>query len=235
MSDTFIPISAVCKKLHTTSRTLRFYEEKGLIISDRITEHAPRRYRESEVVKIHKILLLRSLDLSLTDIKELLDEKDILQALKKRKRQLVHQIEKDTELINRLESVDHTSFQSHITDTNENSTIASINSDEELKQIQEMKEISYQMTTHLINKEYNSVISLFAEELRGYLSIDFFKSMWESTLIESGEVINILEAVPSKDYIASVLIHCSITDLLLKYQLDQNFYFITIAINTIEL
>ena len=61
-------ITEVCRKLATTSRTLRFYEEKGIIASTRSPYSARRRYTEEQVEHIRYVLILRALGLSVRAI-----------------------------------------------------------------------------------------------------------------------------------------------------------------------
>lgn len=64
-------ISAVCKMLGVTSRTLRFYEEKGIITSTTVGLSARRQYTNEQLSLIKDVLLLRTLGLSVKAIAEL--------------------------------------------------------------------------------------------------------------------------------------------------------------------
>ncbi|MBR4033904.1 MAG: MerR family transcriptional regulator, partial [Clostridia bacterium] len=57
-------ITEVCKMLGTTSRTLRFYEEKGIIQSTTLGTSARRQYSEEQLSLIKNVLVLRTLGLS---------------------------------------------------------------------------------------------------------------------------------------------------------------------------
>ena len=71
-------IAEVCRMLKTTSRTLRFYEEKGIISSTTIGLSARRQYTEEQLLHIRNVLDLRTLGLSLKDIARLQAEKSDL-------------------------------------------------------------------------------------------------------------------------------------------------------------
>ena len=64
-------ITEVCSLLHTTSRTLRFYEQKGVISSTVCGTSSRRSYTEQQVTLIRNVLILRKLGLSLKTISEL--------------------------------------------------------------------------------------------------------------------------------------------------------------------
>lgn len=64
-------ISKVCNMLGTTSRTLRFYEEKGIIESITVGISHRRQYTEEQVHHIKNVLVLRALGLSVKTILEL--------------------------------------------------------------------------------------------------------------------------------------------------------------------
>ena len=64
-------ITEVCKMLGTTSRTLRFYEEKGIIQSTTVGTSSRRQYTEEHISHIKNVLVLRTLGLSVKAVAEL--------------------------------------------------------------------------------------------------------------------------------------------------------------------
>ena len=64
-------ITEVCKMLGTTSRTLRFYEEKGIIQSTTVGTSSRRQYSEEQLSLIKNVLVLRALGLSVKAVAEL--------------------------------------------------------------------------------------------------------------------------------------------------------------------
>ncbi len=92
-------ITEVCKMFSTTSRTLRFYEEKGLIQST--PGASRRRYTEEQVANIKNVLVLRALGVSVKSISELLsDNTDLRETLTLKRAQIEALIEtKHKELI----------------------------------------------------------------------------------------------------------------------------------------
>ena len=66
----FLTIREVCEEVGVTLRALRFYEAKGLIAPKR--EHMNRFYQTKDVKRLRKIVKLKSLGLSLREIRELL-------------------------------------------------------------------------------------------------------------------------------------------------------------------
>ncbi len=69
--ETTYDITEVCTRLGTTSRTLRYYEEQGLIESTTDYPSRRRRYTEAQVDAIRQVLALRTLGLSVAAIREL--------------------------------------------------------------------------------------------------------------------------------------------------------------------
>ncbi|MCR5306293.1 MAG: MerR family transcriptional regulator [Oscillospiraceae bacterium] len=64
-------ISEVCRKLGTTSRTIRYYEQLSLLRTVRESRSAPRRLDAENIEKLRKILFLRKIGLSLEEITEI--------------------------------------------------------------------------------------------------------------------------------------------------------------------
>ncbi len=69
-------ISQVSKGFQVSTRTLRYYEQKGLIHSGRTDGYAYRTYDELSLRRLQLIILLRELRIPLKDIKRILDHGD---------------------------------------------------------------------------------------------------------------------------------------------------------------
>ncbi|MCL2512971.1 MAG: MerR family transcriptional regulator, partial [Oscillospiraceae bacterium] len=63
-----IKIQEVSNKYDITARTLRYYEDTGLIISTRSEDYAYRLYDEAAIKRLEQILVLRKLNISIRDI-----------------------------------------------------------------------------------------------------------------------------------------------------------------------
>ncbi|GAA1999116.1 TipAS antibiotic-recognition domain-containing protein [Microbacterium ulmi] len=66
------PIQQIAKLTGTTSRTLRHYDDIGLLSPSRVARNGYRHYDESSLVRLQRILLLRELGLGLPQIAEVL-------------------------------------------------------------------------------------------------------------------------------------------------------------------
>ncbi|WP_091229533.1 MerR family transcriptional regulator [Microbacterium sp. 3J1] len=66
-------IQEIARLAGTTSRTLRHYDDVGLLRPSRIAHNGYRHYDESALVRLQRILLLRELGLGLPQIAEVLD------------------------------------------------------------------------------------------------------------------------------------------------------------------
>ena len=69
--DGLIKITDVSERYDITVRTLRYYEDMGLISSTRNEEYAYRLYDENAVKRIEQILILRKLNISIRDIQRI--------------------------------------------------------------------------------------------------------------------------------------------------------------------
>ncbi|MGO8874249.1 MAG: MerR family transcriptional regulator [Acidimicrobiales bacterium] len=78
-----LSIGEVAELLETTTRTLRYYEELGLVSSSRLTETAQRRYGPAEIERLRRIRELQTLlGLELDEIAEHLGASDRLDGLR---------------------------------------------------------------------------------------------------------------------------------------------------------
>lgn len=76
-------IGEFAKLTRTTERTLRHYDQIGLLKPSAYTEHGHRTYNKASIAQLQKIVVLKFLDLSLADISEHLKqpEQNMLQTL----------------------------------------------------------------------------------------------------------------------------------------------------------
>ena len=64
-------ISAVAKNLGVSSRTLRYYEQIGLIESNRMEDYAYRVFDEDAIRRLRQIIILRKLHVPVKQIREI--------------------------------------------------------------------------------------------------------------------------------------------------------------------
>ncbi|GHE97903.1 hypothetical protein GCM10017776_13540 [Streptomyces griseoluteus] len=84
------PIAEVARMSGVTARTLRHYDEIGLLPPARIGTNGHRYYRELQLLRLQQILVLRALGLGLPEIGRILAEQvDELEALRGHHRRLL--------------------------------------------------------------------------------------------------------------------------------------------------
>lgn len=72
-------ISEIARIYHISKRTLRYYEELGLLESKREDEREERRYSKKQIEQLEHILLLKKVGLPLKEIQAILEAKDVQQ------------------------------------------------------------------------------------------------------------------------------------------------------------
>jgi len=81
--DAYLQIGEVAERAGVSQRTLRFYEEKGLLKPPTRLESGFRLYTEEDVWRVKQIKKLQQLlGVSLAEIKEMVDAQDTLRQLK---------------------------------------------------------------------------------------------------------------------------------------------------------
>ena len=68
-----IKIRDLSSRYDISSRTLRYYEDMGLITSTRSEDYAYRLYDENAIKRLEQILILRKLNISIKDIQRIFD------------------------------------------------------------------------------------------------------------------------------------------------------------------
>lgn len=66
----FMTVGEVAKKMGVTVRTLQYYDKEGLLSPSAESEGGRRLYTDKDLVTLHQIMALKSLDFCLEDIKE---------------------------------------------------------------------------------------------------------------------------------------------------------------------
>jgi DNA-binding transcriptional MerR regulator len=97
-------IKDISDKYDITARSLRYYEDMGLICSARSDEYAYRLYDETNVKKIEQILILRKLNISIRDIQRIFSSPDsavVLEVLG----QKVQNIDDEVALLHELKEI----------------------------------------------------------------------------------------------------------------------------------
>ncbi|MFJ7936472.1 MerR family transcriptional regulator [Sporosarcina sp. NPDC096371] len=77
----YLSTGELSKRLQVSVRTLRYYDQIGLVQPSRKGEGGKRFYTEEDILALEKILLLKSLSLSLEDSKKIVTEKSITSVL----------------------------------------------------------------------------------------------------------------------------------------------------------
>jgi DNA-binding transcriptional MerR regulator len=82
-NEAVLQIGEVAERTGVTQRTLRFYEEKGLLKPPSRMDGGFRLYSESDVKRVERIRRLQDLlGVTLADIKEMVDAEEILRELR---------------------------------------------------------------------------------------------------------------------------------------------------------
>src|SRR3990167_10985365 len=81
--EAYLQIGEVAERTSVTQRTLRFYEEKGLLRPPTRMDGGFRLYSEDDVTRVEHIRQLQNLlGVTLAEIKEMVDAEEVLQELK---------------------------------------------------------------------------------------------------------------------------------------------------------
>ena len=99
-----IDINHVCKILGVTSRTLRFYEQKGIIHSTPSQFSSRRQYSEQQIQEIKDVLVLRSLGLPVSKIAQIQKgSRSLSEAITEQKAHIIAAVSAKAKELNRLE------------------------------------------------------------------------------------------------------------------------------------
>lgn len=98
----YLSTGELSKRLQVSVRTLRYYDQIGLVQPSKKGEGGKRFYSKEDILALEKILLLKSLSLSLEDSKKIVTEKSITSIL------LVHKSLLEEQVDSIQKSIQHT-------------------------------------------------------------------------------------------------------------------------------
>jgi DNA-binding transcriptional MerR regulator len=104
--EAYLQIGEVAERTGVTQRTLRFYEEKGLLRPPTRMDGGFRLYSEDDVTRVEHIRKLQNLlGVTLAEIKEMVDAEEVLQELKAQYRPEADVSEKRRQLLKAIDVV----------------------------------------------------------------------------------------------------------------------------------
>lgn len=175
-------IREVCKQLATTSRTLRFYEEKGLITSTKAPFSARRQYTGEQVECIRHILVLRTLGLSVKTIAMLQSQDtDLKEAVLSRRAEILASIHTKVVEIARL-----------------NEALAMIEVGDDVfaaRSSPPLRDAAYEQRVRecaqaIVSEDIERLYGCFSTRLAAYLPPAVYKTVWADTAQPLGKFVS---------------------------------------------
>ena len=194
MEEPLFDINTVCHMLGTTSRTLRFYEEKGIITSTKINGTIRRKYTQEQVDLIRNVLVLRTLGLSIKDIAELQKESmDLKSAVVSRRAQIFALIDKKNREISLLNeafaviesggNVYQENWLDHISEDNS-----------------ELMEAARICAEAFVSGDDETFFQYFGQKMREYIPPEVYQKVRVDTLEPLGDYVGFDAAFADKKY-----------------------------------
>lgn len=172
--------------LNMTSRTIRYYEQCGLIKTVRESKTAPRRLDEKNVERLRKIRFLRNLRLTLDEIAVVIDsESKAAEMIYGKTAELKAEIYDLTERIGLIEEV--------LAVAENGGNIYSV--ERKLGQTSDDTEklrLASEFTNLLLERRFSELIPYLNSDMK-MLSVNFFEDVWNVHLKPCGKFISVGE------------------------------------------
>ena len=181
-------ITEVCKMLGTTSRTLRFYEEKGIIQSTTVGTSSRRQYTEEQISHIKNVLVLRTLGLSVKAVAELQTQgADLKDAVLSKRAEIYASIDSRIREINLLNEA-LSALESGKDIFTEGWQLSSDMNAEE-------KEIARICTDAILSGDTDTLYEYLSSRLAEYMPRDVYRVVRKDTLAPLGNFVSIDKTV----------------------------------------
>ena len=194
-----LDITEVCKMFKITSRTLRLYEEKGIIQSTTTPFSKRRKYSKNQINIIKDVLVLLTLGLSLKVIAELQNKEGSLRdAIIAKRNEIYAQIDSKSHELSRLNEA------IQILDTG-NNIFEKARNKNELK-LEQMEAIVTNCSSAIINDSPSLLYQHLSSTLKEYMPLEVYKRMRFDTLSPLGEFIS-YESIKQDDEYKNIVYH----------------------------
>lgn len=182
METNLTDINDVCHMLGTTSRTLRYYEEKGIIQSISGNFQPRRKYSAEQIEHIKHVLILRALGLSISKIQQLQQGNiDLSVAISQHKAELTATVvAKAKELALLDEALATIEYGGNIFEEKEQNDKVTVN-----RQI----EIANSFTDSFLNGDIDVCFGYFTDILKEYLPQSAFRRVTSDVLRPLGRFV----------------------------------------------
>lgn len=192
MEKQLYDINTVCKMLGVTSRTLRFWEEKGLICSETVMS-GRRQYTDKQIEAIKKVITLRALGLSVKKIQELHNnELELRAAINERRAAVYAAIEKKERelyvLCDALTLIDD-GGNLYATELPMPAPIGT-----------QYEEIAVKCAQAVVHNDEALLYSYFNEKMKAYLPLEAYRIMRSDWLEPLGNFVEFGELVTDEHY-----------------------------------
>lgn len=193
-------IHEVCRLLETTSRTLRFYEEKGLIQSSKSDRSSRRHYTPSQIEEIRHITILRALGLSIKAIKELQQNgTDLKNAVISRRAEIMAIIEEKYRKIHILNEA--------LCLIDDGKSIFECPPIQSANQVpMELREIVQACTESIIHDDPGVLYSYLSETMKKYMPLSTYQACKQDTFAPLGSFIA-FEKIESDPNYPNIIYH----------------------------
>ena len=190
-----IDISEICEQFSISSRTLRFYEEEGIIESTRVEGSAHRKYSLEQIARIREVLTLRAIGISVKEIREyLLGNTSLNEVVHLRKAEIMASIESKTreiELLNQTlmamdDGEDIFEAAAMIETPKKRDAKNRENEDTEKVTAQRM-EIVRKCAEWIIQDHLEKLYPYFSQQLREYMPEAAFRATWRDCITGAGK------------------------------------------------
>jgi DNA-binding transcriptional MerR regulator len=178
-----IAVGELAKQAHVTIRTLQYYDKIGLLKPSSMTDGGRRLYSENDITVLHQIITLKSLGLSLDEIKKRLipieSNDDIKRMLIKQSNLIKEQIAKANKILSSIEMITN--------EINDDDTVDWSKYSNMVKLIQDNNE-SYWVLNYLENDTLEDITHIHEKYSEEELPSDWLVKCMKTaqTLLDSG-------------------------------------------------
>lgn len=186
-------ITEVCSLFHISSRTLRFYEEKGLIQSSRSDDSNRRKYTEAQVEQIRNVIILRTIGLPIRSIQEYIVGKTLLtDVINLRRAEISALIKAKAEEIRMLNEV--------LAAVEDGEDIFDRDRAQPSRNQTSVMQLSIQCAEYILQDDLSKLYPHFSRKMKDYMPMDSFRKMWVDSIVGLGAFVRMGQTKADEEY-----------------------------------
>lgn len=190
--EEWMDIAEVCSLFGISSRTLRFYEEKGIVESGRMGCSKRRKYNQAQLSRIQTVMVLRTLGLSVKTIQDYLAGRTDL-------REIIHLRRAEISALICTKQREIRILTDALAAMEDGENIFTPEKASQRECSLARRQMARSLSESVLDGRLPDLYANFSRKMKDYMPMEVFQKVWRDALIGLGEFIRFGKTEPDAD------------------------------------